>query len=155
MAYDKVGPRALILPGAVIVTAAMTAFTTLGAATPIWLVIGMHMMLSVGTAMMMTPLMTTALGAVAPHRYPHASAIINTLQQVSGAAGTALFITLFSVGAAAGRSDTPLADLADAVGAAFGVGAIISAVSIALALFLRRPSADDWVTKSAGAGRPE
>lgn len=155
MAYDRVGPRALILPGAVIVTAAMTAFTTLGAATPIWLVIGMHMMLSVGTAMMMTPLMTTALGAVAPQRYPHASAIVNTLQQVSGAAGTALFITLFSV-AAAGKVDTPLTDLADGVGAAFGVGAIISAASIVLALFLRKPSADATaVTERVGGGRPE
>lgn len=141
MAYDKVGPRALILPGAIIVTGAMAAFSTLGTETPVWLVNGMHMLLSVGAAMMMTPLMTTALGAVAPKLYPHASAIVNTLQQVSGAAGTALFITLFTVAATTGTGENPLTALAGGVGTAFGVGAVISAAGIILALFLRKPPA--------------
>lgn len=141
IAYDKVGPRTLILPGAIIVTGAMAAFSTLGTQTPVWLVIGMHILLSIGTAMMMTPLMTTALGAVAPTLYPHASAIVNTLQQVSGAAGTALFITLFTVAATANTGANPLAALAGGVGTAFGVGAAITASSIILALFLRKPPA--------------
>ncbi|WP_159499358.1 MDR family MFS transporter [Microbacterium sp. 18062] len=144
MAYDKVGPRTLIFPGAIIVTGAMAAFSTLGTDTPVWLVIGMHMLLSVGAAMMMTPLMTTALGAVTPKLYAHASAIVNTLQQVSGAAGTALFITLFTVAATAATASTgenPLTALAGGVGTAFGVGAVISAAGIILALFLRKPPA--------------
>lgn len=149
MAYDKVGPRILVTPGAVIVTGAMLAFSTLGAGTPVWLVVAMHMLLSVGTAMMMTPLMTTALGAVTPTRYPHASAIVNTLQQVSGAAGTALFITLFSLAATATPSGDPLVALTAGVGAAFGVGAAISALGIVLALFLHKPHAADL----AGPGR--
>ena len=140
MAYDKVGPRALIVPGAVIVTAAMFAFSTLGSDTPIAVVIGMHLLLNVGTALMMTPLMTTALGSVAPKLYPHASAIVNTLQQVSGAAGTALFITLFTVASAAATAGDQASALADGVGTAFGVGAAISAVGIVLAFFLRRPA---------------
>lgn len=122
MAYDRVGPRALILPGAVVVTGAMLAFSTLGTATPVWLVIAMHMLLSIGTAHMMTPLMTTALGAVTPRLYPHASAIVNSLQQVSGAAGTALFITLFTVAASGAATAEPLEALAGGVGTAFGIG---------------------------------
>lgn len=140
MAYDKLGPRALILPGSVVVTGAMVAFSTLGTATPVWLVVAMHMLLSAGTAMMMTPLMTTALGAVAPKLYSHASAIVNTLQQVSGAAGTALFITLFTVAATAGMGGDPLAAFAGGVATAFGAGAAISATGIVLALFLRTPA---------------
>ena len=140
MAYDKVGPRALIVPGAIIVTAAMLAFSALGPDTPVALVIAMHLLLSIGTALMMTPLMTTALGSVAPKLYPHASAIVNTLQQVSGAAGTALFITLFTVASSAATAADPTSALADGVGTAFGVGAAISALGIVLAFFLRRPA---------------
>lgn len=142
MAYDKVDPRVIILPGALLVTAAMAAFSTLSADTPVWLVIGVHMLLSLGTAMMMTPLMTTALGSVIPSRYSHASAIVNTLQQVSGAAGTALFITLFTVAVAASSATDATATeaLAGGVGTAFGVGAAISAIGIVLAPFLRRPA---------------
>lgn len=138
MAYDRVGPRVLILPGAAIVTGAMLAFSTLGTATSTWLVIAMHMLLSIGTALMMTPLMTTALGAVAPRLYPHASAIVNTLQQVSGAAGTALFITIFTVAQSTATGESPLNALAGGVGTAFGIGAAISALGIVLAVFLRK-----------------
>ncbi|MBF4514092.1 DHA2 family efflux MFS transporter permease subunit [Plantibacter sp. VKM Ac-2885] len=141
IAYDKVGPRALIFPGAIVVTGAMAAFSTLGAETPVWMVVGMHMLLSIGTAMMMTPLMTTALGAVTPKLYPHASAIVSTLQQVSGAAGTALFITLFTVAGSADTGEGPLTAMAHGVGTAFGVGAAISAAGVILALFLRKPTA--------------
>jgi DHA2 family lincomycin resistance protein-like MFS transporter len=139
MAYDRVGPRVLILPGAVIVTAAMFAFSTLAVDTPVWLIVAMHVMLSVGTALMMTPLMTTALGAVPPKLYPHASAIVNTLQQVSGAAGTALFITLFTVAATTDTGGNPLTGLAGGVSTAFGVGTAISAIGIVLAFFLGKP----------------
>jgi len=136
--FDKVGARTLVLPGAVIVTAAMLAFSTLGTGTPVWLVIAMHLLLNVGTALMMTPLMTTALGSVTPNLYPHASAIVNTLQQVAGAAGIALFITLFSVASTSGAAEGMRSALAGGVGTAFGVGAAISAVGIVLAALLGR-----------------
>lgn len=153
MAYDKVGSRVLILPGSVIVTAAMFAFSTLGVQTPVWLVIAMHMLLSIGTALMMTPLMTTALGSVTPKLYPHASAIVNTLQQVAGAVGTALFITLYTVAITSPTvGDNPLVALADGVGAAFRVGAAISAAGIVLAVFLRKPPNVVAAAESADEG---
>ena len=141
MAYDKVGPRTLILPGSVIVAGAMLAFSTLGDDTPVPVVISMHILLSIGTAMMMTPLMTTALSSVAPTRYSHASAIVNTLQQVSGAAGTALFVTLYTVAATASDGANSLIAPADGIGTAFGVGAVISTIGIILAIFIRKPRA--------------
>ena len=139
MAYDRVGPRTLIIPGAIIVTAAMLWFSTLGVGTALWTVVAMHLLLNVGTALMMTPLMTTALGSVPPALYSHGSAIVNTLQQVSGAAGTALFVTLFTVASTASADAAPLDALAGGVSTAFGAGAAISAVGILLALFLRAP----------------
>ncbi len=136
--FDRVGPRVLILPGSIIVAAAMWALSTLSATTPLGVVIGMHLLLSAGTALMFTPLMTTALGSLTPVRYPHGSAIINTLQQVSGAAGIALFITLYTVASStASSTDAPTA-LAGGVSTAFMIGAIISIAAIPVATLLRR-----------------
>lgn len=136
--YDKVGPRVLILPGSAIVATAMFALSTIGVDTAIGAVIGMHLLLSVGTALMITPLMTTALGSVAPLQYPHGSAIVNTLQQVSGAAGIALFITLVSV--STGAAPAASADeMAAGVRSAFLVGAVISVAAVPVAALLRRP----------------
>lgn len=132
LAYDRVGPRVLIVPGAVVVTAAMLALSMLDSATPVPVVIAMHVGLSLGTSLMLTPLMTTALGAVAPELYSHASALVNTLQQVAGAAGIAVFVALYSLGAAGS------AGAAGGVQAAFVVGSVICAAAIPLGLFLRR-----------------
>jgi DHA2 family lincomycin resistance protein-like MFS transporter len=121
----------------------MWALSTLNATTPLGVVIGMHLLLSVGIALMFTPLMTTALGSLTPARYPHGSATISTLQQVSGAAGIALFITLYTVGSAtASSTDAPTA-LAGGVSTAFAIGAIISIAAIPVAALLRKPPKQD------------
>jgi len=135
--YDKVGPRVLILPGSIVVAVAMFTLSTVTAATPIGLVIAMHLFLSVGTSLMFTPLMTTALSSVAPQKYSHGSAIVNTLQQVSGAAGIALFVTLFALGSGGDRDVSGTS--AAGVQVAFLVGALISCAAIPLAAFLKKP----------------
>jgi DHA2 family lincomycin resistance protein-like MFS transporter len=100
---------------------------------------------------MFTPLFTTALGSVEPHLYSHGSAIVGTLQQVAGAAGTALFITVMtatSVIAADGGAEAVVAQAAG-VRNAFLVGAIVSLFAIVGATFVRRPA--DMVAGGAPA----
>ena len=46
-----------------------------------------HLLLSTGLAFLFTPAFTTALNPLPPNLYSHGSAILSTLQQVSGAAG--------------------------------------------------------------------
>lgn len=126
--YDRLGPRTLVIPGAVVLTGALWAFTTLGADSSLWMIIAFHVVLVLGISLMLTPLMTDALGRLPGHLDSHGSAIMATLQQVAGAAGTALFITVMAVasgGAAAGT---------DVVGAraAFMVAAIIATVALPL-----------------------
>ncbi|MBP2370315.1 MDR family MFS transporter [Pseudonocardia parietis] len=131
-AYDRLGARPLVIPGSLLLAAVMWGFTTLGATTPIWLVAVLYVGLSSALALMFTPLMTEALGSLPGDLYSHGSAILTTLQQVAGAAGTALFITvmtLFSEGAGVDEAG---------VHAAFLVAAVISLVVVALA-FLTGP----------------
>lgn len=109
--------------------------------TALGLVVAIHVVLSIGLALMFTPLLTSALGSLPQHLYSHGSAIVGTVQQVAGAAGTALFITVMTR-----RSTAELeAGLGTAAATAEGVhaallwGGIISAVAIVVALFVRRP----------------
>ena len=62
-----------------------------------WLILVAHVVISrSGLAFMFTPLFTSALGSVEPQLYSHGSAMVGTVQQVAGAAGTALFITVMT-----------------------------------------------------------
>ena len=139
--YDKVGPRPLVVPGAIWVSLVLWSMTMFSETTPVPLVLAAHIALSLGLAFMFTPLFTSALGALTPNLYSHGSATIGTVQQVAGAAGTALFIALMTAGAVAGASNgqNEVVALAGGIHTAFFAGAIMSLFAIVAAFFVPRP----------------
>ena len=134
-AYDRLGVRPLVLPGSLLLAAVMWGFTTLGATSPIWLVAALYVGMSASLALMFTPLMTEALGSLPGDLYSHGSAILTTLQQVAGAAGTALFITVMTVFSGAGGVDEA------GIHAAFLVAAVVSLLVVAVAFLTGRRAA--------------
>lgn len=138
--YDRVGPRPLVIPGAVLLFGAVWAMTRLDIASTIIEVIIMHMVFSLGLALMMTPLMTTALGSLPKHLYGHGSAILNTLQQLAGAAGTAILIAALSFGtqaAVAGGADLAQATV-DGAHTAFTVAGVMAALVLLASPFVTK-----------------
>lgn len=141
--FDRFGPTPLLVPGAIVVSGVLWSLTLVTEQTSPWLLLVAHVVLSAGLAFMFTPLFTSALGSVEPRFYSHGSAIVGTVQQVAGAAGTALFVTIMAaqtltVAATTGAS----VEVATAAGirAAFLVGAILSIGAIIGAFFVRKPA---------------
>ncbi len=87
--YDRVGSRPLVIPGSIVMVAALAAFSRVDADTPFWLILTQHVVLMVSLATIFTPMFTLALGSLPEHLYSHGSSILGTLQQVAGAVGTA------------------------------------------------------------------
>ena len=137
--YDKVGPRPLVVPGMIVVMGSLFWLATVDENTSVWLVILIHVIFSVGLACLFTPLMTTALGSLPKNLYGHGSAIMNTFQQLAGAAGTAVMIAIYSTvgqqSLAQGNSNE--AALADGAGSAFLTSAIVSVVAVIFALLIK------------------
>jgi DHA2 family lincomycin resistance protein-like MFS transporter len=142
--FDRLGARPLVVPGAIVLCVALWLFTTLGAASPLWMIIAIHVVLTIGLSLMFTPLMTDALGSLPGDLYSHGSAIVTTLQQVAGAAGTALFIAVMTLASA----DPTGAIDASGTHMAFLVAAIISIVVVGLSFLVGQPSS---TTKPAPA----
>jgi DHA2 family lincomycin resistance protein-like MFS transporter len=143
---DKFGPRPLIVPGSIAVSVAMwTLALALGNGSSWIILLGAHILLSLGLAFLFTPLFSTSLGSLKPHLYSHGSATIATLQQVAGAAGTAVFVALYATGlAAAGNLDPEHPSAAEAANGshlAFIAGGIVSLAVIVLTLFVQKPDA--------------
>ncbi|WP_403025443.1 MDR family MFS transporter [Salinibacterium sp. GXW1014] len=140
--FDRFGPTPLVIPGMVVAAGAMWGMATFDPGTSIAWIIAVHLALNLGLGFVFTPLLTSALGSLPPHLYPHGSAIVGTVQQVAGAAGTALFVTLMSVTAAAAMGTGAPELLATAAGihVAFLVGAAIASAAVVLALFVRKPA---------------
>lgn len=140
--YDRFGPTPLLVPGAIAVSAVLWSLTLVTEQTSPWLLLVAHIVLSVGLAFMFTPLFTSALGSVEPRLYSHGSAIVGTVQQVAGAAGVALFVTIMAARSATVAATGASIEVAAASGirAAFLVGAILSLAAIIGAFFVRKPA---------------
>ena len=139
--FDRHGPRALAVFGAALLTVALWRFSAVNPGTPVWLLLVLHVVMSIGLACLFTPAFTTALNPLPPHLYSHGSATLTTLQQVAGAAGTALLVAIMTartVSAAAGGA-TPVAAQNAGIHNAFLVSAGIGVVAIALAAMMRSP----------------
>nr|WP_233565855.1 MDR family MFS transporter [Cellulomonas sp. PhB143] len=155
--YDRVGPRPLVVPGTVAVTASLAMLAMVDAQTSTWYVLGAHVVLSLGLAFVFTPLFTAALSALSPHLYSHGSAAISTVQQLAGAAGTALFVAVLTTTSLALGEDgaSPTTALAGGVARAFAWGAAVLVVAVVAAFWLRRPAPEEQDLTPEPAAAPD
>lgn len=162
--YDRVGPRPLVTPGAVIVAASLWFLSQTSATTSTWTLLGAYIVMIVGQALMWSPLTTAALSALPEHLYPHGSAAFGAIQQLGGAAGAAVLISAYTLGSDAG--DTGALDVnqsVSAAGAAFTAAAVIATLSAVISLTVRRARAvatypegfDAALPVTEGGGLPE
>ncbi|AGP31984.1 MDR family MFS transporter [Corynebacterium terpenotabidum] len=141
--YDAKGTRPVIVPGAALLVVAMFLMTLLTEDTSIWFLVIVAVALNVGISMIMTPLMSNALSAVPEKLSSHGSSILSTLQQLAGAAGTALFVAIMGIGAAHSSATTvegipdPLGMVTDGVTMAFWFGVGLAAVALVMTLVFK------------------
>ncbi len=142
--YDRYGARALLVPGTVVTSVALWSSTLFRVDSPAWLVLLFHVLLSIGLAFVFTPLFTAGLGAVEPKLYSYGSAIFGSTQQLAGAAGVALLVSVLSVGAARLTATGAAQEIATAAGvhAAFVVAAALSLVAIVASFGMSTPPAE-------------
>ncbi|MDX2375778.1 DHA2 family efflux MFS transporter permease subunit [Microbacterium sp. LRZ72] len=140
--YDKHGPRVLLVPGSILASGMLWFFTTLDAGTPVWVIAIGQTALSVGLALSFTPLFSSSLGSLEPRYYSYGSAIVSTIQQVAGAAGIALMITVMSGVATTAIAGGAAEVAAEAAGTrvAFLLAAIVATPTILLSFFIRKPA---------------
>ncbi|MBB4824866.1 DHA2 family lincomycin resistance protein-like MFS transporter [Sporosarcina luteola] len=139
--FDKYGPRALITPGTILVVIAYILYMSLGSNTALWPVILAHIIMMVGIGMVIPSVQTNTLNALPRKLYPDGIAISQTSQQVAGALGIGIMISLFTA-----RQNQLLVTLPDVSSAAasaasvvFMVGLLFAVMNVILSFFMKRP----------------
>jgi DHA2 family lincomycin resistance protein-like MFS transporter len=117
--FDKFGAKWLAVVGLGLIANTLWQFAFITSSTPYSMIMILNTLLMLGISMLMMPVMTNALNELPPPLYPHGTAIIGTLQQVAGAVGTALLVTVMTNGSrrfmenpVGGKEDSPLQILA-------------------------------------------
>lgn len=123
----------------------------------------LNTLLMLGISMLMMPVMTNALNELPPQLYPHGTAIISTLQQVSGAVGTALLVTIMTngtsryleqVGGAEADATQKVLAMMAGMKSAFLLAFALVVLAWLISLFIKRavpPKKEGWEGQGASA----
>lgn len=144
--FDKYGPKWLVIPGLIIVAAMLWFFSGITPASSVAFIVALHIGLMVGISMVWMPSQTNGLNQLPPELYPHGTAVMNTLQQVAGAIGTAIAISILTNGMEKylhnSAAPNNLAEKANAMTFAsqnvFLFAMIVTLIGLAMAFFIRR-----------------
>lgn len=160
--FDKFGGRVLAVVGLVITVITSYLFSRLTLETTYTQLLLLFSVRMFGMSMVMMPVSTNGLNQLPARFYPHGTAMNNTLQQVSGAIGTALLVTVMSNRAESKAKELGEAAMAklteqptpetlaqmeqqimmsatlDGINFAFFVSVFIAALALVLALFMKR-----------------
>jgi DHA2 family lincomycin resistance protein-like MFS transporter len=144
--YDRLGPRPLVIPAAVVWLAVLWFLSGVDEDTSVVALILAWLVFTSAMATMWAPLTTHAMGALRTELFPHGSAAFATIQQLAGAAFGAVFISAYTIGSDARDAAVLSTAQAESAGqAAFMTAWVIGLIVLIGALFIGRapgPPAD-------------
>lgn len=139
--FDRFGPRGMVPAGLGLAIIALFVLRTIDADTSPYLVVALHIILFVGISLVMMPASTNGLNELPPALYPDGSAVLNTLQQVAGAIGTAIAVTIMSITVANATRENGEAAAAqatiDGIQNAITFGLVLAIIGFIISLFLK------------------
>ncbi|WP_438314679.1 DHA2 family efflux MFS transporter permease subunit [Sporosarcina sp. FA9] len=160
--FDKYGARGLAIIGLSITIITTYYLSKLNLTSEYYYIMFIYTARMFGLSLVMMPIMTNGLNQLPMKSNPHGTAMNNTLQQVSGAIGTAILLTimtkrmesagtkLFAEASASGNVPTAADSLAlfkvdleskamlDGINFSFFLSTLVAAVALVLTLFVKR-----------------
>jgi DHA2 family methylenomycin A resistance protein-like MFS transporter len=95
---ERLGVRAVVSSGLVVMTVGLVALATVSAATPIGVLAAMMMLVVVAGPLTIPPITAVLLNSVAHDQAGTASGVFNTSRQIGGALAVAVFGTVLDSG---------------------------------------------------------
>lgn len=139
--FDKYGPRAVITPGTILVIIGYALYATYDASTPVWAIVVTHIVWMLGVGMVLASTQTNTLNSLPREYYPDGIALTQTVQQVAGAVGIAIMVSLLSMKQTSLLESGTALPEATASGASlvFIVGLVLAVINFILSLFMKKP----------------
>ena len=94
--FDKYGPKAVITPGTILVAIGYVLYSQFGTETALWMIVLTHIVMMLGIGAVLASVQTNTLNSLPKQYYPDGIAITQTIQQVAGAIGIAVLVSVFS-----------------------------------------------------------
>lgn len=141
--FDKYGPKAVITPGTILVALSYGAYSLFGTDTALWIIVLTHIVMMLGIGMVLASVQTNTLNSLPRQYYPDGIALTQTIQQVSGAVGIAVMVSVLSAkqnSFLATIANEPTQAVATGSSLVFKISLLLAVVNVVLSLFMKKPS---------------
>ena len=132
----------------------MYSMSQFGTETALWMIVVTHIVMMLGIGAVLASVQTNTLNSLPKQYYPDGIAITQTIQQVAGAVGIAVMVSLLSAKQGsylATGSELPQATAAGS-SLVFTIGLVLAVINFVLSLFMKKPApADVKATSSVKA----
>ncbi|MEY9217236.1 MFS family permease [Bacillus subtilis] len=144
--FDKVGFKPLLIIGLILLMIVLCLFTQISNETTTTTAAILYAAFTIGVGLSIGPVMTLGLNQVPKQLHAHGSAISNTINQVSGAIGPALYTSIMAVASQyyiqhsneANKTVLNIQSMTQGVHAVYYVAIVFAVVSFILALTLKK-----------------
>lgn len=142
--FDRFGPRFMVPIGLFLSMVGLFSLRTIDGETSVYFVAAFHITMFIGITLAMMPSQTNGLNALPKELYPDGTALLNTLQQVAGAIGTAIAITIMSISTTnyvEANGDTAMNQMEGSIQGiqnSITFGLTVAVIGFMLSLFIRR-----------------
>ena len=140
--FDLYGPKAVITPGTILVVIGYALYSFYGTNTALWIMVVTHILMMLGIGAVLASVQTNTLNSLPKQYYPDGIAITQTIQQVAGAIGIAVMVSLFSSKQSSYMetvgNDVPSA-AASGSQLVFKISLVLAVINLILSFFLKRP----------------
>jgi DHA2 family lincomycin resistance protein-like MFS transporter len=148
--YDKIAAKPLAVAGFVALVTAMFFLSHISSAVTLTTLIALHICIFIGVGLIFTPIQANSLNQLPKEHNAHGVAIINTLQQISAAFGSSLFIGLMGAVQAKNLEKIQNPDILQqqaaiisGVNAAFTAALIMVVIGLILSFFIKRRNSSE------------
>lgn len=140
--FDKYGPKAVITPGTILVAIGYVFYSQIGSDTALWMIVVTHIVMMLGIGAVLASVQTNTLNSLPKQYYPDGIALTQTLQQVAGAMGIAVLVSIYSVKQASHIAVVNEPAQAAAAGSSlvFTISLILAVINVVLSLFIKKPN---------------
>ena len=143
--FDKYGPKAVITPGTILVAIGYITYVQFDTNTALWVIVLAFVVMMLGVGAVLASVQTNTLNSLPRRFYPDGIAITQTIQQVAGAIGIAVMVSILSAKQYSYLATAPdEATQAAASGSSlvFTISFVLALINIVLSLFMKKPSSD-------------
>ena len=130
--YDKHGGRLPILIGLLIMSLGSACYAFFQEDSSLVFLVLAYSIRIMGIGMVVMPITTWAMGEMRGDDIPHANALINTMRQISGSIGTAIFVSVYSIVQML-YSHSNINGSLMGIRASFGLSVVVSVIALIIA----------------------